>query len=163
MFNKLRRFALEGNIVFTVGNINDLSFLREEKILAIDVSTIPSTCPLTYDTNRQIAGTGVRVIWTEFTNDDDRPFHYYSYEPGFVSFSEQEVMVREFEKLQDDSLLLAHLDSRIRKLPVATRNLILFEKYFQDGDTDMAPIDGSPARRLALMTRYLFDLRTTKR
>lgn len=39
-FNRLQKFAREGNIVFTVGDMNDLSFLNSYLIAAVDTSNI---------------------------------------------------------------------------------------------------------------------------
>ncbi len=68
-FLKLQRYARAGNIIATVGDINDLRFLKETKINIVDTSNIHEYCVV----NLQGEGDfSPRVIWTELSLGDTR-------------------------------------------------------------------------------------------
>lgn len=71
MFNKLQKYAKQGRILATVGDISDLGFLSKLKISVIDASNICDYTPLEID----VAG-NPRVIWTQGTNTNET--RYYS-------------------------------------------------------------------------------------
>lgn len=61
LFAKLQRYAKSGRIIATLGDINNLSFLKESKIAVVDISNIHSYCMIDLDINTPPQP---RIIWT---------------------------------------------------------------------------------------------------
>jgi hypothetical protein len=60
-FLRLQKLAKAGNIIATIGDINDLTFLKSREVAIVDVSNIPDYCML------DLKGGGdfhPRVVWT---------------------------------------------------------------------------------------------------
>jgi hypothetical protein len=70
-FLKLQRYAKSGNIIATVGDINDLRFLKEIKINIVDTSNIHDYCIVNLQGEGDFAP---KVIWTELSLDETRYF-----------------------------------------------------------------------------------------
>ncbi len=71
-FLKLQRYAKAGNIIATIGDIQDLEFLGETPISVVDTSNV---CDYTFIDLRLAETESPRVIWTSFT-----PITYHSRE-----------------------------------------------------------------------------------
>lgn len=71
-FLKLQRYARAGNIIATVGDINDLEFLKETKISTVDTSNIHDYCIVNL---KGAQGFSPKVIWTELSVGETK---YYS-------------------------------------------------------------------------------------
>ncbi len=71
-FLKLQRYAKSGNIIATIGDINDLRFLKDTKINIVDTSNIHDYCVVNLQGEGEFSP---KVIWTELTLEGTR---YYS-------------------------------------------------------------------------------------
>ncbi|HEX4840150.1 MAG TPA: hypothetical protein VFU89_06880 [Rhabdochlamydiaceae bacterium] len=71
-FLKLQRYAKAGNIIATVGDINDLEFLKETKISTVDTSNIHDYCVVNL---KGAPDFSPKVIWTELFLGETK---YYS-------------------------------------------------------------------------------------
>ena len=71
-FLKLQRYAKSGNIIATIGDINDLKFLRDTKISVVDTSNIHDYCVVNLQGEGNFSPT---VIWTELSVGETK---YYS-------------------------------------------------------------------------------------
>jgi hypothetical protein len=74
-FDKLQRYAQEGNIIFTLGEINDLRFLRERTISVVDTSNIHLFSPINVQGEGNFAP---RIIWTD-QNYEQTTFYSRNY------------------------------------------------------------------------------------
>lgn len=74
-YAKLQRYAQEGSIIFTVGEINDLGFLRERTISVVDTSNIHLFSPINLQGEGQFAP---RIIWTD-QNYEQTKFYSMNY------------------------------------------------------------------------------------
>lgn len=72
-FKILQTFARAGNIISTIGSINDLSFLEKRTIAVVDTSNIADYVMLDLSPNAALA----RVVWTTQSYVQT---HYFSYE-----------------------------------------------------------------------------------
>lgn len=73
LFRKVQNYAKCGQIVSTVGNINDLIFLNKYNITLVDVSNIPDYILLNLNGGQNFHP---RVVWTRNSTED---FSYFSY------------------------------------------------------------------------------------
>lgn len=60
-FLKLKKYAESGNLIFTIGSINDLNFLKNRTISIVDVSNIPDYHMLNFKAEGNFRP---RIIWT---------------------------------------------------------------------------------------------------
>ena len=98
LFHILQKYAREGNIIATVGDINDLRFLNGLNIALIDVSNIPDYIFLNFQAEENFHP---RIIWTD---QDPKNTKYYSCEHETAS---------EQTKQKIDQLVIELRDARV--------------------------------------------------
>jgi len=119
-FSKIQKYARAGNIISTIGEINDLSFLKGRIISVVDTSNI---CDYSLINLKGIddSHSRIRVIWTRPT---PRLTQYYSYSLDLLNDQEK----NEFEELlgklkqikhEDEPSLTFALQNRLPKEPNA--------------------------------------------
>lgn len=59
LFKRIKKLAEDGNIIATLGSIDDLSFLKNASVALIDVSNILDYCALDFS---QTLGIGIPII-----------------------------------------------------------------------------------------------------
>lgn len=97
-FSKLQRYAREGNIISTIGDISDLKFLENRRIAVVDTSNIGDYTFLKFITN-----SNPRIIWT---NQNIFLTGYYSYIHESLSNEETE----QFNQiLKDNQIEATHI------------------------------------------------------
>ncbi len=94
-FLKLQDYARRGNIISTIGDINDLTFLNKRTVSVIDTSNIHDYCMLKFQ------GTGdfnPRVIWT---HQSAVKTLYYSYKHVSLNFQQTMELDSLVKKIND--------------------------------------------------------------
>ena len=73
LFNKLQQFARSGNIIATIGDINDLRFLENLNVGILDVSNIPDYVLLDLKADKSFSP---HIIWTYLHSGGDNTTYY---------------------------------------------------------------------------------------
>lgn len=141
LFLYISKLVKEKSIISTVGNINELGFLNNENIIAIDTSNICDYLPLTYESDPKIVNDKVRIIWVA---DQQLNNSFYSYIPRLKN----DEMVRKF-----DQYVAAFEKHSGATIAPDTINTIL--RITKSSDTDKAPINSSQFHRMMLMKQVL--------
>jgi hypothetical protein len=135
IFNKLQQFAKSGNIVATIGDINDLRFLDKLSVGIIDVSNIPDYILLDLKGGKDFSP---RIIWT-YLYPGGADTNYYSCAFPSSLRSEQRV---EFEQLLKEMRQARCIEKELvlfggpKKLGV---DLFLTLMKLSKGNTDIWP------------------------
>ncbi len=95
LFKELQKFAKSGNIISTVGSINDLQFLNQDRLSVVDMSNIPDYIPMALRCDEPCSPV---VIW----NVPKSPFLYTQYR-SYIHDSNQDTLSSE-EKKEFDQL-----------------------------------------------------------
>jgi len=135
LFLKLHRYASAGNIVSTIGNINDLGFLKNLAISFIDTSNICDYSVLDLQLENDSTP---RILWTQI--------RYNSFDAGVSSSTEYRSFtyqrLTEDEKEEFKGLFNLIMDSPLTRLPEddyddytdAKHMVIAFQSFFADED-----------------------------
>lgn len=96
LFKTLQGFAKSGNIVCTVGSINDLTFINQDPLRLVDVSNIPDYIPMDLQCHEPC---NPRFVW----NNPEPPFaytHYKSYDHDSTKDRLTPEQKKEFEQIR---------------------------------------------------------------
>ena len=102
LFQKIKSYAMEGNIISTVGKINDLLFLKSYNVSVVDTSNISDYSMIDLNAEENFHP---RVIWTRLRNprNTDSPIciqtKYYSYPHQPLDRDEREKFGRLKQKI----------------------------------------------------------------
>lgn len=92
-FLKIQRYVMAGSLISTIGDVNDLKFLANQKITLVDVSNIPDYIPIDLQGGKNFSP---KILWTSGTGAGQTTT--YSSEEYQVL---DEVERKEFEDLLD--------------------------------------------------------------
>lgn len=117
LFKTLQKFAKSGNIICTVGSINDLKFIKKDPLRLVDVSNIADYIPLELQCHEPCSP---RVVW----NNPEPPFiitRYRSYDHDSTRDKLSPDEKKEFDKLRSQlhqaRVISGFLDRSVLKLP----------------------------------------------
>lgn len=99
-FSILQSYAIQGNIIASLGDVNDLEFLSNRTLGVIDVSNIPSFAMIDFCSHHQVFHP--RVIWTAFEKSIG-----VSLKTNYFSFVYTKLSEEEREEVDEMLLLLA--------------------------------------------------------
>ena len=91
-YEDLKGYACRGDIISTLGDINDLTFLNGTNISVLDTSNVSEYCFLNFKV-REGEHFQPRVIWTDGFDEKNFAYRSYSYEPLTVE------QAKEFDRL----------------------------------------------------------------
>lgn len=87
LFAKFQKYAKSGMIITTIGDINDLSFLANRKISAVDASNIHNYSII----DLKCSPSQPRIIWTSLQRVENRSMTSYIYQTVYHSYVHQEL------------------------------------------------------------------------
>ncbi len=122
LFRKLQHYALSGNMIFTLGDVNDLKFINEDTVSVVDTSNVWAYSLLDFKLSKM--NEYPRILWTYLPTTRNPNTAYHSYE--FYSLTEEDE--REDAKLLINSILEAL--SYWEKKPLSAL------KFFNDPDVE---------------------------
>lgn len=97
LFSTLQKFAKSGNIICTIGSINDLSFLKKDPLRLVDASNIPDYIPMDLQCSEPC---NPRFVW----NNPEPPFaytHYLSYDHNKERDKLSPEQKKEFDQIRE--------------------------------------------------------------
>jgi hypothetical protein len=95
LFLKVQKYAKSGNIISTIGDMNDLNFLKTRNISVIDTSNIHGYCTIDF---QGLGNSHPRIIWTQ---PDARKTSYCSYVHERLEDEEQVEFQQLMKKMKD--------------------------------------------------------------
>lgn len=152
LFNRLQKFAKNGDMVFTIADINNLNFLNKEQIVAIDTSNIYQYVPLNYENDPKLTNDKVRVIWVK---GQQRKTEFYSYIP-ILKKDEDDKLINYYSEL----IINWYKEKVDQQLTPALLKMQISEQLASEKNTDVAPQNSSAHHVLKILKKIFSMLQT---
>lgn len=164
LFANLQRYAREGNIIATIGDINDLSFLGDLNVSVVDTSNIHE-----FQLMEPKGGDNFhpRVIWTNF-DWQIRPSRYYftryysyTHKPSFIDERKKREIDDLFKKLVEKKVIVpaSYGNGRTNGIIELTKLMDLGRDYSKEDKFDCKHSSFYSERTLTFL-RDLFQKQT---
>ena len=114
LFYKLQRFARSGNIIATIGNINDLRFLDQLSIGIVDISNIPDYIIMDFQGGKNFRP---RIVWTYLHPGGNDTAYYSCAYPSSLRREQRE----EFDQLLQELRHAKCIEKQLLKIGAAPK------------------------------------------